>query len=31
MGDTDFARALLNIWLGDKPAQKSLKQEMLGL
>lgn len=30
IGDADFAKALLNIWLGDKPAQKSLKQEMLG-
>lgn len=25
-----FNRALLKIWLGDKPAQKSLKKEMLG-
>jgi hypothetical protein len=26
-----FNRALLKIWLGDKPAQADLKQEMLGL
>ncbi|HSM97702.1 MAG TPA: chalcone isomerase family protein, partial [Gallionella sp.] len=26
-----FNRALLMIWLGDKPAQDDLKQEMLGL
>lgn len=26
-----FNRALLKIWLGDKPAQSDLKQEMLGL
>lgn len=26
-----FNRALLRIWLGDKPAQDDLKQEMLGL
>ncbi|QIR13961.1 chalcone isomerase family protein [Shewanella aestuarii] len=25
-----FRQALLNIWLGDKPAQKSLKKAMLG-
>ncbi|MCL1073999.1 chalcone isomerase family protein [Shewanella dokdonensis] len=25
-----FREALLNIWLGDEPAQKSLKREMLG-
>jgi len=27
---TDFARALLKIWLGNKPAQDDLKQELLG-
>jgi hypothetical protein len=27
----DFKKALFGIWLGDKPAQKSLKKEMLGL
>jgi hypothetical protein len=26
----DFYRALLNIWLGDKPADKGLKKAMLG-
>lgn len=26
----DFQQALLKIWLGDKPAQASLKQELLG-
>ena len=26
----DFREALLKIWLGDDPAQKSLKKEMLG-
>jgi len=26
-----FNRALLRVWLGDKPAQDDLKQEMLGL
>lgn len=26
----EFKKALFGIWLGDKPAQKSLKQEMLG-
>lgn len=26
-----FNRALLNVWLGDKPSQPSLKQQMLGL
>ncbi|MBW2637849.1 MAG: chalcone isomerase family protein [Deltaproteobacteria bacterium] len=26
----DFKKALFGIWLGDKPAQKSLKKEMLG-
>ena len=26
-----FKQALFGIWLGDKPAQESLKQEMLGL
>lgn len=26
-----FNRALLKVWLGDKPAQDDLKQEMLGL
>ena len=26
-----FKQALFAIWLGDKPAQKSLKQQMLGL
>ncbi len=26
----EFKQALFGIWLGDKPAQKSLKQEMLG-
>lgn len=25
-----FRQALIKIWLGDKPAQKSLKQDMLG-
>jgi hypothetical protein len=25
-----FRQALLKIWLGDKPAQKSLKEAMLG-
>lgn len=28
--DEDFYRALLKIWLGDKPADKSLKAAMLG-
>lgn len=27
----DFSRALLAVWLGEKPAQKSLKRAMLGL
>lgn len=27
----DFKQALYGIWLSDKPAQESLKQEMLGL
>ncbi len=27
----DFQRALLEIWLGDKPAQPDLKQALLGL
>ena len=26
----EFKKALFGIWLGDKPAQKSLKEEMLG-
>ena len=26
-----FKQALFGIWLGDKPAQESLKKEMLGL
>jgi hypothetical protein len=26
----DFFRALLKIWLGDRPVSKSLKQGMLG-
>jgi len=26
----EFKKALFGIWLGDKPAQKSLKKEMLG-
>ena len=26
----EFKKALFGIWLSDKPAQKSLKQEMLG-
>ncbi|MCK5825147.1 MAG: chalcone isomerase family protein [Ichthyobacteriaceae bacterium] len=26
----DFKKALFGIWLGDKPAQKSLKKDMLG-
>ncbi|MNJ01490.1 hypothetical protein D3C73_1611400 [compost metagenome] len=26
----DFARALLRVWLGDKPAQTSLKNALLG-
>jgi hypothetical protein len=26
-----FKQALFAIWLGDKPAQNSLKQQMLGL
>ena len=26
-----FNRALLKVWLGDKPSQPSLKQKMLGL
>lgn len=30
VGDATFAAALLKIWLGEHPAQKSLKQEMLG-
>lgn len=28
--DLDFKRALFGIWLSDKPAQKSLKDKMLG-
>lgn len=27
----DFFRALLKVWLGDRPVSKSLRQEMLGL
>jgi hypothetical protein len=27
----DFRRALINIWLGDEPAQESLKEAMLGI
>lgn len=27
----EFKKALFGIWLGDKPAQKSLKKEMLGI
>ena len=27
----DFFRALLRVWLGDKPVTKSLKKAMLGL
>ncbi|MCL2918337.1 chalcone isomerase family protein [Shewanella litorisediminis] len=30
VGDATFAKALLNIWLGEHPAQKSLKRDMLG-
>ncbi|MBT1444922.1 chalcone isomerase family protein [Shewanella sp. JM162201] len=30
IGDKAFAAALISIWLGDKPAQKSLKSQMLG-
>ena len=26
----DFRKALLAIWLGPEPAQKSLRQELLG-
>ncbi|MEA3471658.1 MAG: chalcone isomerase family protein [Thermodesulfobacteriota bacterium] len=26
----EFKKALFGIWLGDKPAQRSLKKEMLG-
>jgi hypothetical protein len=26
----DFSRALLRIWLGDKPAQEDLKEQLLG-
>ncbi|QSX32751.1 chalcone isomerase family protein [Shewanella avicenniae] len=29
VGNEQFRTALLNIWLGDKPAQKSLKKAML--
>lgn len=29
MGGDDFGRALLRIWLGDKPAEESLKQALL--
>ena len=31
MGGEDFYRALMKIWLGDKPADDSLKAAMLGL
>ena len=30
IGDEDFYRALMKIWLGDKPADDSLKAAMLG-
>ncbi len=30
IADEDFYRALLKIWLGDKPAQDDLKQALLG-
>ncbi|HTN34569.1 MAG TPA: chalcone isomerase family protein [Marinobacter sp.] len=30
VGDLNFKKALFGIWLSDKPAQKSLKKEMLG-
>ena len=30
-GDDTFKQALFTIWLGDDPAQDSLKEEMLGL
>jgi len=31
VGDLRFKQALFGIWLGDEPAQKSLKEGMLGL
>lgn len=30
VSDATFARALLAVWIGNKPAQSSLKQELLG-
>jgi hypothetical protein len=30
ISDVDFARTLLNIWLGPKPASNDLKKELLG-
>jgi hypothetical protein len=31
IADAAFYRALLKVWLGDKPVQNSLKQKLLGL
>ena len=30
VGDLEFKKALFGIWLSDKPAQKDLKEKMLG-
>jgi hypothetical protein len=30
VGDLAFKKALFGIWLSDKPAQKDLKEKMLG-